>query len=65
MTLALKVNNPKAANIVAIGAMIKKCGLFEEEKGKRSSEKNLRRKRKKANLRQQMKQPFMEGYHSL
>ena len=47
MTLALKVNNPKAANIVAIGAMIKKCGLFEEEKAKEALKKNLRRKRKR------------------
>lgn len=34
LTLAQKANNPKAANIVAIGAMIKKCGLFPEERAK-------------------------------
>ena len=46
MTLALKVNNPKAANIVAIGAMIKKCGLFEEEKAKEALKKIFEEKGK-------------------
>ena len=31
MELAMKANNPKAANIVAIGALIKKCGLFDAD----------------------------------
>lgn len=34
LTMAQKAQNPKAANIVAIGAMIKACGLFPEEQAK-------------------------------
>ena len=34
LTLAQEANNPKAANIVAIGALIGKCGLFPVEQAK-------------------------------
>lgn len=64
MTLALKVNNPKAANIVAIGAMIKKCGLFEEEKAKEALKKIFEEKGK-GKFTAANEAAFMEGYHSL
>ena len=34
LTLAQEAHNPKAANIVAIGALIGKCGLFPVEQAK-------------------------------
>ena len=34
LTLAQEAHNPKAANIVAIGALIEKCGLFPVEQAK-------------------------------
>ena len=64
LELAQKVNNPKAANIVAIGAMIKKCGLFPTEQAKAVLKKIFTDKGK-AKYTDANEAAFMEGYASI
>ena len=61
LTLAQKGNNPKAANIVAIGAMIKKCGLFPPEQAKAALRKIFTEKGK-GKYADMNEAAFMEGY---
>ena len=64
LTLAQKANNPKAANIVAIGAMIKKCGLFPEEKAKEVL-KQIFVDKGKEKYTAMNEAAFMEGYQAV
>jgi 2-oxoglutarate ferredoxin oxidoreductase subunit gamma len=64
MELAQQVKNPKAANIVAIGAMIKKCGLFDPEKAKTVLKQTFEAKGK-AKYAAANEAAFMAGYNSL
>ena len=64
LTLAQKANNPKAANIVAIGAMIKKCGLFPEEKA-REVLKQIFVNKGKEKYTAMNEAAFMEGYQAV
>lgn len=64
LTLAQKANNPKAANIVAIGAMIKKCGLFPEERAKEVLRQIFVNKGKEKYTAMN-EAAFMEGYQAV
>ena len=62
MELAMKANNPKAANIVAIGALIKKCGLFEPDMARRVL-KEMFVKKGKEKFTAANEAAFNEGYN--
>ena len=62
MELAMKANNPKAANIVAIGALIKKCGLFEPDMARRVL-KEMFVKKGKEKFTEANDAAFNEGYN--
>ena len=62
MELAMKSNNPKAANIVAIGALIKKCGLFEPDMARRVL-KEMFVKKGKEKFTAANEAAFNEGYN--
>ena len=64
LTLAQKADNPKAANIVAIGAMIKKCGLFPEAEAKKVLRQIFVDKGKEKYTAMN-EAAFMEGYLSV
>ena len=64
LTLAQKANNPKAANIVAIGAMIKKCGLFPEEQAQEVL-KQIFVNKGKEKYTAMNEAAFMEGYQAV
>lgn len=64
MELAQKANNPKAANIVAIGAMIKVCKLFELNLAKDVLKKTFESKGK-GKFTAANEAAFMEGFNSL
>jgi len=64
LTLAQQAQNPKAANIVAIGAMIKKCGLFPEEKAK-AVLKQIFVDKGKEKYTAMNEAAFMEGYRAV
>ncbi len=46
--ISSKVNNPKAANIVVLGALIAKTGLFEKELALKLCVISLRKKEKES-----------------
>lgn len=62
LELALKVNNPKAANIVAIGAMIKQSELFSLELSKKVLYEMFASKGKEK-FAPANEAAFMEGYN--
>ena len=62
MELAMKANNPKAANIVAIGALIKNCGLFEPDMARRVL-KEMFVKKGKEKFTAANEAAFNEGYN--
>lgn len=64
LELAQNVNNPKAANIVAIGAMIKKCGLFPVEEAK-AVLKQIFVNKGKEKYTAMNEAAFMAGYESV
>ena len=64
MDLAQKANNPKAANIVAIGALIKACGLFTEEQSKKVL-KQIFVDKGKEKYTAMNEAAFMAGYESV
>ena len=62
MELAMKANNPKAANSVAMGALIKKCGLFEPDMARRVL-KEMFVKKGKEKFTAANEAAFNEGYN--
>ena len=58
----MKANNPKAANIVAIVALIKKCGLFEPDMARRVL-KEMFVKKGKEKFTAANEAAFNEGYN--
>jgi len=61
--LAQKVNNPKAANIVVLGALIAKTGLFEKELALKTM-CDFFEEKGKGNFNVQNEAAFMEGYNN-
>ena len=61
--LAQKVNNPKAANIVVLGALIAKTGLFEKELALKTM-CDFFEEKGKGKFNVQNEAAFMEGYNN-
>lgn len=62
LSLANKVNNPKAANIVVIGAIISMCNLFDKDKSIRILGEYFKEKGKDKYIKSN-ERAFLEGYN--